>query len=118
MITMGTTRQFFTTPDRNNVRVFICISFFLDFINFFTELEYALRSFVEFLNFQSMITVDVHPFSSILTISSAESDKNNRQSESPVKNFNKRYTPIVDCLLFCNGKFPNQFKRKNSCCSK
>ena len=57
MITMGKTRQFITTLDRNNVRVFIYISFFLDFINFFTELEYALRSFVEFFNFQSMITV-------------------------------------------------------------
>lgn len=54
---MGKSRQFITTLDRNNLRVFICISFILDFINFFTELEYALRSFVEFLNFQSMITV-------------------------------------------------------------
>ena len=35
MITMGNTRQFFTTPDRNNVRVFICISFFFRFHKFF-----------------------------------------------------------------------------------
>ena len=56
---MGNTRQFITTPGRNTVRVLICISFFffLDFINFFTKLEYVLRSFVEFLNFESMIAV-------------------------------------------------------------
>ena len=46
-------------------------------------MEYALRSFVGFLNFESMINVS--PFSSILTISSAESDQNNRQSESSVR---------------------------------
>lgn len=32
---MGKSRQFITTLDRNNLRVFICISFILDFINFF-----------------------------------------------------------------------------------
>ena len=48
-------------------------------------MEYALRSFVEFLSFESKKTV--FPFYSILTISSAESYENNRQLEPAQSKF-------------------------------
>ena len=73
-------------------------------------MEYALRSFVEFLSFESKKTV--FPFYSILTISSAESYENNRQLESSVKisvNGTPRssivfYSALENFLINSNGK--------------